>query len=165
MNDPRQGIRIGEILVEQSVLSDQQVFEVLEAQRVRGIPFGVLAEHMFDVTVESIEEAWVEQYLRTTGLVDLEKVELDADALRLINRRQAWQFEMLPIRFEDTGELLVAASRSRMARAVTFAARRLKPVAFFRIAESEQLRHFLREKYPLPELSEEILAHARRMVH
>ena len=44
-------IRIGEILVEQGVLTEQQVFEIVAAQRERGVPFGVLAERMFEVSV------------------------------------------------------------------------------------------------------------------
>jgi len=154
-------IRIGQILVQQGVLNDQQVLEILEAQKRNGLPFGVLAERMFEVTVESIEEAWVEQYTRVTGGVDLAQMEIDAEALKLINRRQAWQFEMLPVHFERTGELLMAATRQRLARAVTFAAHRLEPVVYFRVAESRQLREFLRKYYPMPEVSEEILQQAR----
>ena len=86
--------------------------------------------------------------------------------LRLINRRQAWQFEILPLRMdESTGELLMAASKHRLARAVTFAASRLKPIVYFRVAESEQLREFLRHHYPMAEVSEEILRQARAMAH
>ncbi|QDU32256.1 bacteriophage N4 adsorption protein B [Poriferisphaera corsica] len=156
-------IRIGEILVEQGVLSEQQVFEIIQEQKRVKRPFGVLAETMFDVTVESIENAWVEQYHRTTGTLDLNKVEIDADALRMINRRQAWQFEMLPIRQEETGEVLIAASRRRLARAVTFATLKFDRVAFFRIAESEQLRDFLRKHYPMPEVSDELLEKVKAM--
>jgi hypothetical protein len=154
-------IRIGEILIEQGVLSEQQVFEVLEAQRRRGLPFGVLAEQRFDVTIESIERAWIEQYTRFTGTLDLAQVEVDAEALKLINRRQAWQFEILPVRYEASGELLMAASRTRLARAVTFAANRFKPVVYFRVAESDQLRAFLKQHYPMPEVTHEIIRLAR----
>jgi hypothetical protein len=157
-----QPIRIGEILVERGVLSEQQVFEVLQAQKQQRLPFGVLAERMFDVTIESIEEAWVDQYHRFTGTIDLDDQPFDDDALRLINRRQAWQFQILPIGFESSGELLVAASRTRLARAVTFAANHFESVVYFRIAESEQLRDFLRTHYPMPEISDELLDIARR---
>ena len=150
-------IRIGEILIEQGVLNEQQVFEIVQMQKKVQKPFGWLAERMFDVTVESIENAWVEQYHRTTGTIDLQRCRIDEDALRLINRRQAWQFEMLPIGEEPTGELLVASTRRRLARAVTFATHKLDRVVFFRIAESEQLRAFLRDHYPMPEVSEELL--------
>ncbi len=47
----------------------------------------------------------------------------------------------------------MAASRSRLARAVSFIARRLTPVVLFRIAESDQLRGFLKKHYPMPEVS------------
>ncbi|WP_432798722.1 hypothetical protein [Poriferisphaera sp. WC338] len=156
-------IRIGEILVEQGVLNDQQVFEIVQMQKRVQKPFGVLAEQMFDVTVDSIENAWVEQYHRSTGTVDLEKCRIDEEALRMINRRQAWQFEMLPIGNEPTGELLIAASRRRLARAVTFATHKLDRVVFFRIAESEQLRTFLRDHYPMPEVSDELLEKVKEL--
>ncbi len=154
-------IRIGEILTERGVLSEQQVFEILQAQRRERLPFGVLAERMFDVTLESIENAWVEQYHRFTGTIDLEEVRFDDQALKLLNRRQAWQFEILPIGYEPGGELLMAASRRRFARAVTFVAAQLEPVVFFRLAESPQLREFLRKYYPMPEVSDELLERAR----
>ena len=160
-----QGLRIGDILVEQGILSAQQVFEVLQAQKKNAIPFGVLAERMFEVSVDSIEQAWIEQYCRCTGTIDLKDVQIDTRALKLINRRQAWQFEILPLRFEATGELLMAAARARLARAVTFAANRIKPVAYFRIAESQQLRQFLRKHYPMPEVSQELIRRARDLVH
>lgn len=154
------GIRIGQILVEQGKLSEQQVFEIIEAQRRTSMPFGLLAERMFDVTVDSIEQAWVEQYCRFTGQLDLEEVTVDQHVLKLINRRQAWQFEILPVRIESEGELLVAASRRRLARSVTFVAKRLEPSAFFRVVASDQLRAFLNVHYPLPGVTEAILDRA-----
>jgi hypothetical protein len=151
-------IRIGQILIEQGVLSEQQVFEIMEAQRQCGnVPFGVLAEQLFDVTIDSIERAWVEQYHQFTGHIDLEKCRIDVEALKVIHRRQAWQFEMLPLHFEQGGELLMAASRRRLARAVTFASNRLKPAVFFRIARSDQLRRFLKKYYPMSEVTDELL--------
>lgn len=153
-------IRIGEILVSQGVLTEQQVFEILQAQKQRHVPFGVLAEQMFDVTLESIENAWIEQYHQFTGTLDLDQCRIDEQVLRLISRRQAWQFEILPIGCEPTGELLVAASRRRLARAVTFATQRIDRIVFIRVAESMQLRRFLQKFYPMPEVSEELIARA-----
>jgi len=156
-------IRIGQILLDQGVLTEQQVFEIIQAQKDGAVPFGVLAERMFDVTVESIELAWVEQYCRFSGPIDLAHQQFDTEALRLINRRQAWQFEILPIRYESGGELLMAASRKRLARAVTFVARRLEPAVYFRVADSRQLREFLMTHYPMPEVSAELLKRASEM--
>ncbi len=160
-NSDPQPIRIGEILVEQGVLTEQQVFEIVQAQKKLHLPFGVLAERMFEVTLESIENAWIEQYHRFTGTIDLAQQSFDDRALRLINRRQAWQFEILPVGFEPTGELLMAASRRRLARAVTFATNRLDKVVYFRIAESDQMQQFLKEHFPMPEVSDELIAKAR----
>lgn len=156
-----QPIRIGEILVKHGVLSEQQVFEIVQAQKTREMPFGVLAEQMFDVTVESIENAWIEQYHLFTGTIDLNDCEIDESVLRLINRRQAWQFEILPIGHEPTGELLIAASQTRLARAVTFATHKLDRPAFFRVAESNQLREFLARYYPMPEVTHDLIERAR----
>lgn len=160
-NTNNKPIRIGEILVEQGVLAEQQVFEIIQAQKKLHLPFGVLAERMFDVTLESIENAWIEQYHRFTGTIDLATQTFDDRALRMINRRQAWQFECMPISFEPGGELLMAASRNRLARAVTFATNRLDKVVYFRVAESEQIQQFLKEHYPMPEISDDLLAKAR----
>ena len=156
-------IRIGQILLDQGVLTEQQVFEILEAQRTGAVPFGVLAEKMFDVAVETIERAWIEQYCRFSGPIDLTQQQFDSEALQLINRRQAWQFEILPIRYENGGELLMAASRRRLARAVTFVARRLEPVVYFRVADSRQLREFLMVHYPMPEVTAELLKRAAEL--
>lgn len=163
MSEPTENkpIRIGEILVEQGVLNDQQVFEIVQAQKKLHLPFGVLAERMFEVTLESIENAWIEQYHRFTGTIDLAEQKFDDRALRMINRRQAWQFECMPVNFEPGGELLMAASRRRLARAVTFATNRLDKVVYFRVAESEQIQEFLKKHYPMPEISDELLAKAR----
>lgn len=156
-------IRIGQILIENGVLTEQQVFEVVQAQKKQQLPFGVLAEQMFDVTLQSIEAAWIEQYHRFTGTIDLSEQKFDAEALSLISRRQAWQFEIVPIGFEPSGELLMAASSVRLARAVTFATNRINRVVYFRVAESAQLRLFLREHYPMPEVSQNIIERARDM--
>jgi hypothetical protein len=36
----------------------------------------------------AVEDAWVEQYCRTVGTIDLDEVEIDSDCLRLLNRRR-----------------------------------------------------------------------------
>jgi len=156
-------IQMGQILIEQGVLSEQQVFEIIERQRQEGEPFGVIAERMFDVTLETIEQAWTEQYHRFTGTIDLSDQTVDEETLGLITRRQAWQFEMMPLGFEPTGELLVAASRQRLTRAVTFVINRFNPLVYFRIAEPDQLRLYLKKYYPMPEISQDTKDRVREM--
>ena len=144
------GIRIGQLLVEQGVLSDTQVQHVLKVQKESGRPFGDLAERLFGISPRAIEDAWVEQYIRTAGVVDLNDVKVETDCLRLLNRRQAWQFHMLPSNHEQ-GELNVATTPQNLVRAVNFATRSLDEPVYFLLAERHQLREFLMKHYPVPE--------------
>ena len=143
------GIQIGQLLIEQGVLTTAQVQEILEAQKTSHRPFGDLAERLFKVDPRAIEDAWVEQYIRTTGLVDLDEVQIDSDCLRLLNRRQAWQFHALPTNREG-GDLAIATSAENLVRAVNFSSRKIDEPACFLIAEREQLREFLMRHYPVP---------------
>ena len=143
------GIHLGELLVEQGVLSPEQVEAILREQRSCPRPFGELAETLYGIDPRAIEDAWVEQYVRVSGVVDLEDIEIDADALRQINRRQAWQFHMLPTG-RDELTLNVATDADHLVKAVNFATRTLPDPVYFMIAERRQLREFLMRHYPVP---------------
>jgi hypothetical protein len=143
------GLPLGEILIEQGVLNRKQVDHLLAVQKTCHRPIGDLAERLYNVSPNAIEDAWVEQYLRTAGVVDLNDVAMDIDCLRLLNRRQAWQFHVLPAN-RETGELNVATDPENLVRAVNFATRTLDEPVLFLIAEKQQLREFLREHYPVP---------------
>jgi type II secretion system (T2SS) protein E len=144
------GIPIGQLLVEQGVLSADQVSHILKVQKASHRPFGDLAERLYGIDPQAVENAWVEQYIRTAGVVDLEEVTFDADCLRMVNRRQAWQFHLLPS--SRQGEHLnVATDADNLIRAVNFSSRRIDEAVYFLIAEREQLREFLMKHYPVPE--------------
>jgi MSHA biogenesis protein MshE len=140
---------MGQLLVEQGVLTKAQVAQILEAQKTSHRPFGDLAERLFGVDPQAIEDAWVEQYLRTTGVVDLNDVRIDTECLRLLNRRQAWQFHALPTN-RDGGDLGIATSPENLVRAVNFTSKTIDEPVYFLIAEREQLREFLMRHYPVP---------------
>lgn len=144
------GIPIGELLVEQGVLTKEQVRHILKVQKASHRPFGDLAERLYGIDPHAVEDAWVEQYIRTAGVVDLEAVEFDADCLRTINRRQAWQFHVLPTNREG-GNFNVATDADNLVRAVNFSSRRIDEAVYFLVAEREQLRDFLMRHYPVPE--------------
>ena len=143
------GIKIGEILIEQGVLSERQVRHILTVQRSVSRPFGDLAERLYGVDPRAIEDAWVEQYVQFAGRVDLTEIEADAKCLREINRRQAWQFHMLPLGREDD-HLNIATTAEGLVRAVNFASRKFNEPVYFMIAEKGQLREFLMKHYPVP---------------
>ncbi len=143
------GIQIGQLLLEQGVLTDKQIAHILKVQKISNRPFGDLAERLYGIDPKVIEDAWVEQYIRVAGVVDLEEQEVDTDCLRLLNRRQAWQFHMLPVQREEH-QLEVATSAEDLVRAVNFSARKLDEPVYFVLAEREQLREFLMKHYPVP---------------
>jgi hypothetical protein len=158
------GIQIGQLLVEQGVLTAKQVEQIIKVQQTTHRPFGDLAERLFGIDPRAVEDAWVEQYVRTVGVIDLNELQIETEALRVLNRRQAWQFHLLPINREappaqpDTKDLPgavsnlnVATSGEGLVRAVNFAVRKLDDPIHFLIAEREQLREFLMKHYPVPQ--------------
>jgi hypothetical protein len=136
--------------VEQGVLTDDQVQHILKIQKISHRPFGDLAERLYGIDPKAVEDAWVEQYLRTVGMTDLDEMEIDSDCLRLLQRRQAWQFHMLPTH-RDQENLNLATSADGLVRAVNFATRRIDEPVFFMIAERKQLFDFLMKHYPVPQ--------------
>ena len=144
------GIQIGQLLIEQGVLTSQQVEHILKVQKISHRPFGDLAERLFGISPQAVEDAWVQQYMRMVGTVDLDDVKFDEQCLRLLNRRQAWQFHMLPMgRAEEN--LNIATDTDSLIRAVNFSAKKLDEPIYFQLAERAQLRDFLMRHYPVPE--------------
>jgi type II secretion system (T2SS) protein E len=144
------GIQIGQLLLEQGVLTQAQVDQIIQVQKTSHRPFGDLAERLFDIDPHAIEDAWVEQYIRTARVVDLDQVKIEAEALRVLNRRQAWQFHVLPLNREEEN-LNMATSGDNLIRAVNFAVRKIDDPIYFMIAERQQLREFLMTHYPVPQ--------------
>ena len=144
------GIQIGQLLIEQGVLTSQQVEHILKVQKISHRPFGDLAERLFRISPQAVEDAWVQQYVRMVGTVDLDNIRFDEQCLRLLNRRQAWQFHMLPMHRSDD-HLNIATDKESLVRAVNFSAKKLDEPVFFQLAEREQLRAFLMKHYPVPE--------------
>ena len=144
-----QGIQIGQLLVEQGVLTESEVSHIVKVQKHCNRPFGDLAERLYGINPRAVEDAWVEQYIRVAGVVDLEEVETDTECLRLLNRRQAWQFHSLPVN-RDQNMLNIATSAEDLVRAVNFSTSSLGEPANFLIAERTQLREFLMKHYPVP---------------
>jgi hypothetical protein len=144
------GIQIGELLVEQGVLTRRQVEHILKVQKMSHRPFGDLAERLYGIDPKAVEDAWVEQYLRVAGVVDLEDQKVETECLRLLNRRQAWQFHMLPLN-RDRETISMATSPENLIRSVNFATRSLEEPVHFLIAEHHQLREFLMKHYPVPQ--------------
>jgi hypothetical protein len=145
------GIQIGQLLVEQGVLTEKQVAHILKVQKVSHRPFGDLAERLYGINPQAIEDAWVQQYLHIAGTVDLDEQKMDEECLRLINRRQAWQFHLLPMNRDEQQNINLATTAEGLVRAVNFSTKTIDEPVYFQIAERKQLREFLMKHYPVPQ--------------
>lgn len=144
------GIRLGELLVEQGVLSGDQVDHIVRVQRNVGRPFGDLAERLYGIDPKAVEHAWARQYNKLAGVDDPSALAVDPACITLVNRRQAWQFFIAPFSREQ-GELRILTDEAHLARAVNFAAATFAEPVFFQLTSSESLKAFLLQHYPVPE--------------
>ncbi len=149
-------LRFGDLLVVSGVLTAEQRDQVLEEQRLVARPFGELAERMFGVDPDTIEQAWATQYESLAGVIDPGTVDIDPDAAIVVTPRQAWQFKVLPLRFEH-GELMLCTPRQNLPRALRFAATQLAESCFFVVAEPEPMAEVLQRLYPMPGLGPQTL--------
>lgn len=145
-------LRLGEVLVRRGILSETQVERVLDDQRRSGRPFGVICEEMFSIQPDTIEDAWAEQYAGLTRKINPEIEAFEDRALSLVTRRQAWQFRVLPIRF-DGEELMLATTSSQLRRALRFTSRVIGVPSWLVIAEPEALGRALCKRFPLAGLT------------
>lgn len=141
-------IHLGELLVRNHVMTAEQRDAVLEAQRGRGGPFGVLAEEMFGVSPQAVEAAWAEQYASIAPRIDPRGIEVHPRVLELINRRQAWQFCMLPLTF-DAEDLVACTTQEHLVRALKFAGWRLGQSCRFVLSDAAHLGEALCRHYPM----------------
>ncbi|MEM1330848.1 MAG: hypothetical protein AAGG07_09830 [Planctomycetota bacterium] len=145
-------MKLGDRLVELGVLTDQQRDDILEAQRGRARPFGVLAEELFGVCPRVIERAWADQIDSLQHRVVPIDEQPTPDALARVERRQAWQFRFVPLRHED-GALIVCTTPEHLPRASRFSAWRVDGPVHFVLASEDDLAAALAEYYPMAQLS------------
>src|SRR4029079_10999693 len=120
----------------------------LEYQKLTGRPFGELAEKLFGVGQSAVEAAWAEQYASIARRIDPRTERFDAEALALIDRRQAWQFKLLPVR-HDGPELMVCTTQEHLVRALKFAGWKIKASCYFVLTDPRSLGEALMERYPM----------------
>lgn len=150
-------VRIGETMIQLGLLREEQVEAILESQREQHRPFGEIAEKMFGLSEADVEHAWSKQYAQIAEQIDPSEMAVDAWAASLVDRRQAWQFRILPIR-RDGAEVMVATTAEHLARAMRFALRMLREPCYFVIAEEQALGEALCRHFPMPGMTPEHVA-------
>lgn len=141
--------RIGEILMSRGLLSAVQIDEILAVQCNRREPFGLLAEEMFNITCEQLESAWAEQYSCITAKIDPRTERIDREVTQTLSRRQAWQFRVMPIRY-DGAEVMVCTDKAHLPRALRFAYQHFGAACYIVLADPTELDEALSEHYPMP---------------
>lgn len=139
-------LRLGELLTARGALTKEQVAEILDTQKRRGRPFGDLAERLFGVRPEIVEEAWAEQYAQMADHVDPARLRPEAAALRLIEGEQAREFGLLPVEINGD-EVMVCTTSDNLARALRFVGWRIGKPAYFVIAEETALERAIQRHY------------------
>jgi hypothetical protein len=143
---------IGQVLVQMGLLTDAQRQQILDTQQTSGRPFGELAEELFGIAARGVEQAWVEQYSTMTRHIDPTLEHIDPAVLPLVSRRQAWQFRILPMRYEG-GQLLVCTTREHLVRALNFTTAHIQITSFLVLTDPEMLGTALMRHYPMDGMS------------
>jgi type II secretory ATPase GspE/PulE/Tfp pilus assembly ATPase PilB-like protein len=106
--DLRRKLRLGELLVQQGLLSIDQLRIVLTEQKRQSVPIGRLLVQLGFVTEDVIRDVMA----RTIGQesVDLAQVVIDADALKLVPEEFARRNRVLPIAYDEDTRLLTLAT-------------------------------------------------------
>jgi hypothetical protein len=149
-------IPIGELLMQQGVLTAEQCQAVLDRQAASHRPFGEIAEELFHVDGKAVERAWASQYAKITRWVDPLTETVDPMVQDLVTRRQAWQFRLLPMGY-DGSELMVCTTQDGLIRAMNFAVRQLPVTCYFVLTAPETLAAALMRIYPMDGMTPELI--------
>ena len=149
-------LRLGDVLVEKGILTPEQRDQIVVTQQVRPRPFGELAEEMFGISPWAVEGAWAEQYGRIAPQVDPVNEQVDPEALDQIDRRQAWQFALLPLHFNGP-ELVICTTTRHLVRALRFVGWRVQIPCFLVISQPDRLNEALEKHYPMDGMSLDLI--------
>jgi hypothetical protein len=142
-------LRLGQLLIDRGVLAEEQVERILRHQQHSGEPFGCIAERLYGVEPAEIEQAWARQYASLTRTIDPAVEVFEERATAMVTRRQAWQFRVLPVRFDPT-ELMIATTQMHLGRALRFATNVIGVPVYFVMADPLALGAALCKRYALP---------------
>jgi len=153
-------IRLGDLLVSHGILSIDERDQVLELQREKGGAFGAIAEKLFHISPAAVERAWAEQVAEWAPRVNPFKAKVQPAALSMIERRQAWQFRVLPIKLSEEG-LVICTTKGSLVKALKFTGWRISAECQFVLAKLDELGAALEKHYPMSGMSASTLVEMR----
>jgi general secretion pathway protein E/type IV pilus assembly protein PilB len=107
MSEQRKKLRLGELLVQQGLITQDQLRIALTEQKSQNMPIGRLLVRLGFVTESVIRDIMA----RTIGQesIDLSQVLVDAEALKLVPQEFARRHRLLPIAYDAEQNLLIVA--------------------------------------------------------
>ena len=107
MSEQRKKLRLGELLVQQGLITHDQLRIALTEQKTQNMPIGRLLVRLGFVTEAVIRDIMA----RTIGQesIDLSQVLVDAEALKLVPQEFARRHRLLPIAYDADRNLLIVA--------------------------------------------------------
>jgi type II secretory ATPase GspE/PulE/Tfp pilus assembly ATPase PilB-like protein len=108
MAEQRKKLRLGELLVQQGLITTDQLSIALAEQRHNNVPIGRLLVRLGFVTESAIRDIMA----RTIGqeAIDLAQVVADPEALKLVTQDFARRNRVLPIAFDPAEQVLTVAT-------------------------------------------------------
>ncbi|MGB6370408.1 MAG: type II secretion system ATPase GspE [Atribacterota bacterium] len=111
--------RIGDILIEQGLITSQQLKEALEMQKNGNKKR--LGEIFIETGAISKEELYeILQYVYESEYVDLSNYVIDPEVISLISEKTALRFKLIPISKNDDDELIIAMANPLDVYAIDF---------------------------------------------
>jgi hypothetical protein len=141
--------KLGDLLIQAGALSKSELAKALTQQAISGRPLGAILEEQFNIPAAAITQAWAAQMAALSPQINPLESKPQRDALALVNRRQAWQFGVLPVSFVDHQIVIVTTQRS-LPRAVRFAYKHLGPACTFALCDEADFLDSLDHYYPMP---------------
>ena len=108
MADPRRKLRLGELLVQQGLLSVDQLRIALTEQKRQNVPIGRLLVLLGFVSEDVIRDAMARRIGQES--IDLAQVVIDAEALARVPEEFARRNRVLPIAYDEQKNLLTLAT-------------------------------------------------------
>ncbi|NPA58532.1 MAG: Flp pilus assembly complex ATPase component [Aquificae bacterium] len=157
---------LGQLLKELGYITEEQIQVALEVQKVKGGLFGEILQKLSFVSPKEVAEAVAFQSGRP--FIDLSEYPPSKEALRLIDKNTAKQFQVLPFKVKEN-RLFVAMANPYDINAVDVIKRRTgKDVEIF-VADTEtlqktiEIQYFLLEK-PIDEEIDSIIERSKNGV-
>lgn len=143
--------RIGELLKQRGLLDDRQIAQILERQKVTGLPFGAVAAELFGVQEAELWRAWAQQMIDCCPKVTAAELRSSARALSFVSPREAWAYRLLPLDWTES-EIALVTTPERLPNAMAYAQIKAPVPAVFAVADRIDLEAAIRRNYGLTDL-------------